>query len=328
MTRTTPKALVSYAHNADAPATISLKYQSIQRRSSRHAHERRTTRARIRQGPAGPPPGSIRKSKTVLERERLNPLGSYLRARRELVTPEQVGIVSHGKRRVAGLRREELAMLAGISADYYLRLERGRDRHPSRQVLDALARALILDPDQTTYLHALASETTAHHRKLRPSGDIPRSAIELLHSLPHPAFIEDRYFTILESNEHAIALSPRLVAGRNQLRDLLLDEQEQAMHPDESLTAACLIASLRHTIGNDVSDPRFAQLTDELHEKSALFREIWSHYDVRSQRGATLELIHPDAGEIRLNREQLAINATPQIKLVVYSAIDSPTRSL
>ncbi|WP_428832927.1 hypothetical protein [Microbacterium flavum] len=88
---------------------------------------------------------------------------------------------------------------------------------------------------------------------------------------------------------------------------------------DSDLTAACLIASLRHTIGNDVTDPRLAGLTDELHNKSERFRHIWGRHEVRSQRGATLLLSHPSAGELRLNREQLAINATPHMKLVVYS---------
>ncbi|MDN5546475.1 helix-turn-helix transcriptional regulator [Pseudoclavibacter helvolus] len=270
-------------------------------------------------GLSGPPLLNVPGIAVGLEKERANPLGSYLRARRDLVTPAQAGIIPNGRRRLPGLRREELAMLAGISADYYLRLERGRDRHPSRQVLGALARALHLDDDQTAHLHVLASEPSPSDRNMATSADVPPSARALLHSLPHPAFIEDRYFTILESNEHALTLNPRLAPGRNQLRDLVLDEAEQAMHPDEDLTAACLIASLRHTIGNDVTDPRLAGLTDELHNKSERFREIWGRHEVRSQRGATLLLSHPSAGELRLNREQLAINATPHMKLVVYS---------
>jgi len=271
-------------------------------------------------GLSGPPVSDSSAGALDLVKERSNPLGSYLRARRERITPEQAGIASNGRRRVPGLRREELAMLAGISADYYLRLERGRDRHPSRQVLDSLARALRLDGDQTTHLHVLAVERTAGTRDSTTPVSIPASASELLRVLPHPAFIEDRYFTILESNEHAVALNPRLTPGRNQLRDLLLDDAEQAMHPDGDLAAACLIASLRHTIGSDVTDVRFTRLTDELHHKSERFRAIWARHDVRSQRGATLTLIHPLAGELRLNREQLGINATPHMKLVIYSA--------
>lgn len=256
-----------------------------------------------------------------LERERANPLGSYLRARRGQVSPEQAGIAPRGARRVPGLRREELAMLAGISADYYLRLERGRDRHPSRQVVDALARALRLDHDHVAHLEALASEQSRRAGKQPPpETPVPASALELLHSLRHPAFIEDRYLDVLAANEPATALNPRLTRGRNQLRDLLLDEEEQALHPDWELAAACLVAGLRHTMGSDLTDRRFAQLADELHRSSPRFREIWARHDVRAQRGATLNLTHPREGSLRLNREQLGINGTAALKLVIYSA--------
>ena len=277
-------------------------------------------------GLSGPPLDGVPRNALTLANERANPLGSFLRARRELVTPEQADITVNGPRRVPGLRREELAMLAGISADYYLRLERGRDRHPSRQVLDALARALRLDPDQTAHLGILATEPPAVGGVASTDAHVPASAIDLLHALPHPAFIEDRYFNVLAANKCAVALNPRLRPGRNQLKDLILDKEEQAMHPDGDLVAACLIASLRHNIGNDVADPRFTQLADELHDASARFREVWARHDVRAQRGATLRLIHPREGELHLNREQLSINATPGLKLVVYSPAPSTRR--
>src|ERR1700755_1693354 len=119
-----------------------------------------------------------------------NALGEFLRARRELVTPQQAGIPAGGVRRVPGLRREEVAMLAGISADYYLRLERGRDRHPSLQVLESLARVLPLDDDPFAYLltpvRVIPRRRTPRRRKETP----PPGALKLLDSLPHPAFIE------------------------------------------------------------------------------------------------------------------------------------------
>lgn len=272
-------------------------------------------------GLSGPPLRGALPNTGGLAKERANPLGSYLRARRERVTPEQAGIAASGARRVPGLRREELAMLAGISADYYLRLERGRDRHPSGQVLDALAGALRLDADEAAHLHVLASQPVARRRGASRDTAVPPSATDLLHSLPHAAFIEDRYLNVIDANEHAVALDARLAPGRNQLRDLILDADERAMYPDADLAAACLIASLRHSIGNDLADPRFVELTDELHDASETFRRTWSRHDVRAQRGATLRLIHPVDGELHLNREQLAINATAGLKLVVYSPV-------
>ena len=104
--------------------------------------------------------------------DELNPLGEYLRARRELVTPEQAGVPVYSVRRVPGLRREEVAMLAGISADYYLRLEQGRDRNPSVQVLQALARVLQLDDDATAYLLSLGRPAPASPAA-GPEGDRP-----------------------------------------------------------------------------------------------------------------------------------------------------------
>src|SRR5690625_5116456 len=201
-------------------------------------------------GLTGPPLHTAPATLAALEKERANPLGSYLRARRERITPEQAGISTTGARRVPGLRREELAMLAGISADYYLRLERGRDRHPSRQVIDALAGALQLDHDQTLHLGALAAESSNVRPPIPAVESIPSSALDLLNALPHPAFIEDRYFNVLAANRAATILNPRLTPGRNQLRDLILDSEERALHPDSEMTASCLIASLRYTMGS------------------------------------------------------------------------------
>src|SRR5690349_13490922 len=139
-----------------------------------------------------------------------NALGAFLRARRELVTPEQAGIPESGVRRVPGLRREEVALLAGISADYYLRLERGRDRNPSVSVLESIARVLQLDEEHFAHLLTLVAEVPRRHRR-RPRPQTPPSgALKLLESLVQPAFIEDRYFDILASNSLARALSPGL----------------------------------------------------------------------------------------------------------------------
>src|SRR5512146_552035 len=137
-------------------------------------------------------------------------LGAFLRARRELVTPEQAGLPNGGVRRVPGLRREEVAMLAGISADYYLRLERGRDRNPSVQVLESIARVLELDDDHFAHLLTLVTDAPRRRKRRPRKPTVPAGALKLLDSLPQPAFIEDRYFDILASNRAARALSPGL----------------------------------------------------------------------------------------------------------------------
>src|ERR1700756_465519 len=146
-----------------------------------------------------------------------NALGGYLRARREQVQPEDVGLVAGARRRVAGLRREELALLAGLSSDYYLRLEQGRDKNPSAQVLDALARALRLDVKATEYLHQLASPTAGP----RGASGVEVAADgteELIEQFPMPAIVASRSQDVLAANAIARALSPGFTPGQNFLR--------------------------------------------------------------------------------------------------------------
>ncbi|MCZ2829149.1 helix-turn-helix transcriptional regulator [Modestobacter sp. VKM Ac-2986] len=250
--------------------------------------------------------------------ESTNPLGTFLRARRELVTPEQAGIPQLGVRRVPGLRREEVAMLAGISADYYLRLERGRDRHPSVQVLESIARVLRLDDDHFAHLLTLVAEVP-RHRRPRPRRQAPPPGIlKLLESLPQPAVIEDRYFDVLAVNRTATALSPALAVGRNQLLDLFLDPTVQGMHLDWEQVTECFVANLRQAVGTDVDDPRFIELTGELCLASPRFRQLWARHEVRGQRGTPILFDHPRVGQLTLNRERLSIDGAEGLHLVVY----------
>ena len=171
-----------------------------------------------------------------------NLLGEYLRARRELVNPEDVGVRVTGLRRVAGLRREEVATLAGISSDYYLRLEQGRDRHPSAQVLESLARVLQLDETATEYLLSLSrppTRATSRPRRERVQVGIA----QLLEVIGLPAFVEGRYLDVLASNAMARALSPALRVGENRLRSVFLDTGERDLYPDWEHVIAAMVAS-------------------------------------------------------------------------------------
>jgi transcriptional regulator with XRE-family HTH domain len=246
-----------------------------------------------------------------------NQLGAFLRARRELVRPEEVGVPAAGVRRVPGLRREEVAMLAGISADYYLRLERGRDRNPSVQVLESLARVLRLDDDATAYLVGLAAEKP--RRRSRPRKEVvPVGTAKLVAMLPLPAFVEGRYLDVLAANPLATALSPRLVVGGNRLRDVFLDPAERDLFPDFDHAAAALIAGFRQAVGTDIDDQRCIELVGELSLASPLFRRLWARHDVQPHAGATVRFNHPQVGEMTLNREKLLVSGTDGIMLVVY----------
>jgi transcriptional regulator with XRE-family HTH domain len=248
--------------------------------------------------------------------DRANLLGDYLRARRALVTPEQAGLPAGGNRRVPGLRREELAMLAGISADYYLRLERGRDKNPSAQVLESLARVLRLDELETEYLLGLATSRPRPQRRPKPER-VPARLHQLLASVQVPAFVEGRAFDVLASNRLAVALSPRLQPGYNRLRSLLLDPEEQAFQQDWTRSTEGFIAAFRKSIGDDIDNPRFVELVGELALSSERFRALWARHDVRTLEGGTTTVNHPVVGELHLHRDKLPVD---DVLLVLYYA--------
>lgn len=243
-----------------------------------------------------------------------NRLGEYLRARRALITPEQAGIPARANRRVPGLRREEVAFLAGISADYYLRLEKGRDSNPSLQVLESLARVLRLDGVEAEYLLGLAGRQPRSRRGRRPER-VPARLHHLLAALDVPAFVEGRYFDVLASNSLAVSFSPRLVPGQNRLWSLVLDREERQFHEDWATAVGEAVAAFRSAIGDDVTDPRAIELVGELSLASARFRSLWARHDVRHLEGGTTTVNHPTVGALHLNRDKLPIG---DLLLVMY----------
>jgi len=241
-------------------------------------------------------------------------LGAYLRARRDLVTPEQAGIPAGPGRRAAGLRREEVAMLAGISADHYLRLERGRDKNPSAQVLAALARVLRLDEVEHQYLLDLV-KPSRRARPRRRAERVPARLHHLLAALEVPVFIEDRAFDVLASNPLALAFSPRLRPGENRLRSLMLDPEERQFPADWDTATAEFVGSFRKSTGGDAGDARTVELVGELSLASARFRALWARHDVRQLDGGTTTVNHPVAGQLHLHRDKLPVN---DLTLVLY----------
>jgi transcriptional regulator with XRE-family HTH domain len=252
-----------------------------------------------------------------------NALGEYLRARRELVSPESAGISHIGRRRVPGLRRDELSLLAGVSTDYYIRLEQGRDRNPSPQVLDALARALQLDDEATAHLHALAGPERRARRSARRPERVPPSIQQLIvgwHATP--AYVQGRRLDVLAANPLAIALSPLFTPGVNLLRAAFLDPAVRTLFGDqwESL-AHTTIAGLRALIGPDVDDPLLNELVGELSVRSDHFRTLWARHDIRGRMsGGTRRMHHPQVGDLELHYENLQIAGTDGQTLIVYHA--------
>jgi transcriptional regulator with XRE-family HTH domain len=251
-----------------------------------------------------------------------NQLGSYLRARRERVLPAEAGLPANGRRRVAGLRREEVALLAGISADYYLRLEQGRDQHPSAPVLDALAGALRLDDDATAYLHRLSAQRPRRRRSARRRPErVPDGVRQLVHSRSYmPAFVQGRYLDVLAANPLATALSPSYRVGTNLLRATFLDPEVRELYEDWESTSASVVAAVRALTGPDIDDPYLTELIGELSVRSEEFRGLWARHDVRPRTSGVSTLHHPQVGPIELSYEKLSVTGTDGQLLVVYHA--------
>lgn len=241
-----------------------------------------------------------------------NLLGQFLQARRAGIQPSQVGLAGYGRRRVPGLRRDELARLAGVSAQYLTRLEQGVDRHPSPQVLDALATALRLDPDAAAHLRALADPAPARHH----SGEAGTEVQQLLDSWGRtPAYVRDRRFDVLMANKAAMLLAPIYHPGRNLIRDVFLDPVARTLFPDWPQIAEQSVAALRATA--DPHDPRTAALVAELHSADD-FRRLWARHDVRPTRNEIKRFDHPDAGPLTLRRQTLAIAGADDHVIIVY----------
>ena len=248
-------------------------------------------------------------------------LGEYLRARRALVRPEDAGLPARGRRRVPGLRREELAALAGISSDYYLRLEQGRDQHPSRQIIEAVARALRLDEDATAYLHGLAQPEGAPHRG--PPERAPTSIEQLIASWREtPAFVQDRHLDILAANALASALSPVFSPGVNLVRAVFLDPEVRRLNGDGwDGVAHSAVARLRALAGPDIDDPRLVELVGELSVRSDRFRRLWARHDIEVAAVPGRTIHHPLVGTIEVLTEWLSIAGADGQILVVYHAV-------
>jgi transcriptional regulator with XRE-family HTH domain len=251
-----------------------------------------------------------------------NLIGEYLRARRELVHPEDVGIPNlSSRRRVPGLRREEVAMLAGVSSDYYVRLEQGRDQHPSQQVLDALARALQLDDDATAHLHRLATPPTRRRRRSQRPEKAPAGVVQLIESWDETAaYVQGRYMDVLAVNALATALAPYYVKGENLVRAAFLDLRLRDMYEDWERIAETTVAGLRALVGPDVDDSRLNELVGELSVRSERFRVVWARHDSRPKRSGTIQMDHPQVGPLKLSYEKLPIPDTDRQTLVVYHA--------
>ncbi|WP_446045636.1 helix-turn-helix transcriptional regulator [Streptomyces olivaceus] len=255
-------------------------------------------------------------------------LGRYLRARRTQTTPEQAGLTAGaGLRRTPGLRREELATLAGISIDYYVRIERGKETRPSPSVLDALARALRLSDAAHQHLRELAVRAAHYAPEPAPQpGWTVRPHLKLLleSMRPNPAYIVGRSMDFLASNPGGLALYAGLddwpAKERNLARYLFLHPAARDLFPDrDGLVRGC-VARLRAQAGTAPDAPDLTNLVGELLLKSPDFAKLWERYDVGGHKFATKTFRHPRVGTIILTSQSMTLEGAADQRLGVYVA--------
>jgi transcriptional regulator with XRE-family HTH domain len=252
----------------------------------------------------------------------------FLSSRRAKITPEMAGLPTYGgRRRVAGLRREEVALLAGVSVDYYTRLERGNLSGVSEGVLDSLGRALQLDEAERDHLFDLARAANANQRtRRRAAPQQVRSSVQrLLDAVTAaPAWVRNARMDFLAANRLGYALYSELFADPvrpvNNARFVFLDPRSQRFYVDWERGADDLVAILRTEAGRNPYDRELHDLIGELSTRSEIFRTRWASHNVRFHRTGVKRLHHPVVGDLELTYEAMEFPADPGLTMFVYTA--------
>ncbi|MFI5756748.1 helix-turn-helix transcriptional regulator [Streptomyces sp. NPDC051569] len=251
------------------------------------------------------------------------PLAAFLRARREQVRPEQLGMVSGDDRQVTGLRRDEVAVLAGISTDYYIRLEQGRERRPSRHVIEGLADALLLDEAAVRYLREL---TEADQAQPAPapgvSSDRLTGLVQLVDSWDRtPALIVNRWLDIVAWNTLGDILYEGLAHRENYARMVFLSPKAADFFLDWPEFAHCTVASLRANAGSETDAANLVQLVGELTLKSGEFSASWARHDLYEQTVSRKRFGHPLVGAVEFEQHVLAIPGSGGYQVWAYHPV-------
>ncbi|MEK8073419.1 helix-turn-helix transcriptional regulator [Rhodococcoides navarretei] len=250
-----------------------------------------------------------------------NELGEFLRARRDATPAESMDHVAPlGRRRTPGLRREEVAFRAGISIDYYTRLEQGRESAPSRQVLRALSGAFALSPRATAHLYTLAGlrppNNPAHN-----AAEISPHLLRMMHSWSRtPAYITTPWSDVVASNSLAREMFAEFAPTSNYARMILLDPAARDFFVDWESNARLVASALQTAVAIDPDNPQGSALIGELSIKCAEFRRWWARREVPEPAMASKQLRHSRVGDLTVSYETLTINSAPGQLLVVYHA--------
>lgn len=256
-------------------------------------------------------------------------LGEFLRVRRAALQPEDVGVLNYGVRRVPGLRREELAMLAGVSTTYYTRLEQGQSHNASEAVIDSIARALNLNTDERAHLFNLARPGKAKRRMPAKPDKARPGTIRLIQWISDtPAIVLGRRSEVLAWNR----IGHRLVAGHldftapqtpstrpNLTKLLFLDPHTRELYPRWREEATRAVSSLRLVAGRSVDDQELAALVGELTLNSEEFANLWAKHPVENCMSGVKQMHHPEVGDLELNFEVLALPDESGQRILMYT---------
>ncbi|MDT0430661.1 MULTISPECIES: helix-turn-helix transcriptional regulator [Streptomyces] len=249
-----------------------------------------------------------------------NDLGDFLRAHRARLRPDDVGLASFGARRVAGLRREEVAVLAGMNSDYYARLEQGRERSPSPQIVEAISSALRMDEETREHLYRLAG-TAPEGQRPQPGETVTPALRQLLDGYPGAAaFVLNPATDFLASNSLAVALFSAFGTMDNMARMTFLDPAARTFFAQWGRAAEAVVAGLRHATGVDPHYRRLHDLVRSLTEASDEFAALWSSHTVHGKTRDGKELVHPDIGPLELTYQTFDVRGAPGQQLVIYHA--------
>ncbi|HEX4250763.1 MAG TPA: helix-turn-helix transcriptional regulator [Pseudonocardia sp.] len=249
-----------------------------------------------------------------------NLLGTYLKARRAQVSPEAAGVPLGGLRRVPGLRREEVASLAGLSVDYYARLEQGREQHPSASVLNALARVLHLDPDAQRYLFAIVS-SVPKVPVARGGRAVSPNLLELVDEwTDHPTVLLDECHTVVAANHLGRALYGGHPHSDNLARLIFLDDSGRTFFREWPKTASATAAAIRAAATHDPGNAALLALVGELTVRSEEFSTRWAKAEVREKTSGPVLLHHDLVGDLDLHFESMRPNGSPELILKVMRA--------
>lgn len=254
----------------------------------------------------------------------MSTLGDFLRRRRADIQPGDVGLPAGRGRRVHGLRREEVAALAGVSVDYYVRLEQGRESSPSAQVLDALSRALRLDHDGRAYLHRLAGSGP---RLPRPTEHVTPELEDLLHDwTATPALVLGRAYDVLAANALGEALFRGFAFSRNLVETVFLDPAAAGFYRDWDAAARSTVAGLRALEGAYPEDPRIRAVVERVSAGSPEFVRLRDEHRAAGKTTVRKSFVHPDVGTIDVRMHTFDVRSAPGQELVVYQPVDAPSR--